>query len=154
MDPQQRGLLQETYLALENSEISFHYVSFTTDSRKGGIPLHQITGSKTSVFTGCFMDDYRLLYAKDPENYAQYGATGLAASILANRLSWFFNLRGTSVNIDTACSSSLVALDLACQSLLSKDCNMVGSKRSFVLPKLFLYCYRFPYGSISVPICL
>ena len=90
-----------------------------------GQPLEQVAGSKTSVYTGSFMDDYRLMYAKDPEQFLQYGGTGLAASLLANRLSWFYNFTGASMNIDTACSSSLVALDAACQSLINRDSDMV-----------------------------
>lgn len=43
----------------------------------------------------------------------------------ANRISWFFNFKGTSFNVDSACSSSLVALDLACTSLISRDTDMV-----------------------------
>ena len=88
--------------------------------------MEDVSGSKTSVYTGCFTDDYRLMYSKDPERFSQYGGTGVSASLLANRLSWFFNFTGTSANVDSACSSSLVALDLACQSLISGESNMVS----------------------------
>jgi len=90
-----------------------------------GMPLEKVAGSRTSVFTGCMADDYIMLYSKDPHDRAAYAATGLAASILANRLSWFYNLTGTSMTIDTACSSSLVALDLACQNLINRESDMV-----------------------------
>lgn len=43
----------------------------------------------------------------------------------ANRISWFYDFKGASMNVDTACSSSLVALDLACQELRSAGSNMV-----------------------------
>ena len=59
-----------------------------------------------------------------------YAATGESLAILANRLSWFFNLTGPSMHIDTACSSSLVALDVACKGLRNGDCGTVGPMAS------------------------
>lgn len=50
--------------------------------------------------------------------------SGGAMSIIANRLSYFLDLRGPSVAVDTACSSSLVAIHLACQSLRTQDCHL------------------------------
>ncbi|KAJ8071242.1 hypothetical protein OCU04_001577 [Sclerotinia nivalis] len=61
---------------------------------------------------------------KDPERLSKHAASGNTFSILANRISWAYNLRGPSMHIDTACSSSLVALHLACQSLRSKESSM------------------------------
>lgn len=49
---------------------------------------------------------------------------GIAPSMLANRVSWFFNFKGTSMNLDSACSSSLVALHLACQDLRAGTTSM------------------------------
>ncbi|KAL8954143.1 MAG: hypothetical protein Q9222_000026 [Ikaeria aurantiellina] len=65
-----------------------------------------------------------MMHCKDPEQGSSYGAVGLEFSMLANRISWFFGLTGTSLNVDTACSSSLVALDLACQNLRNGDSDM------------------------------
>ena len=48
--------------------------------------------------------------------------------MLANRLSWFFDLTGPSLNIDTACSSSLMALHVACQALRNRESSMVGKR--------------------------
>ncbi|KAF2798819.1 reducing type I polyketide synthase [Melanomma pulvis-pyrius CBS 109.77] len=108
LDPQQRGLLETTFRALENA----------------GQVLDQVAGSNTSVFTGCFTDDWELLSMKDSEQCASHTGVGIEASMLANRLSWFFDFKGTSCNLDSACSSGLLAVDLACKSLASGDSDM------------------------------
>ncbi|KAF2468466.1 reducing type I polyketide synthase [Lindgomyces ingoldianus] len=108
MDVQQRTLLETAYRALENA----------------GIPLEKANGSKTSVHTGSFTDDYRQMVFKDNDTLPKYAATGVAISILANRLSWFFNLTGPSIHLDSACSSSMMALDMACQGLRNGDADM------------------------------
>src|SRR6185295_14933829 len=43
---------------------------------------------------------------------------------LTGHVSYKLNLKGPSVNIQTACSTSLVAVHIACQSLLSGECDM------------------------------
>jgi len=40
------------------------------------------------------------------------------------RISYNFNLRGPSFSLNTACSTGLVAIHLACQGLLSGECDM------------------------------
>jgi acyl transferase domain-containing protein len=37
--------------------------------------------------------------------------------MLANRISYFFDLRGPSITLDTACSSGLVAVHEACKAI-------------------------------------
>ncbi|KAG6993746.1 reducing polyketide synthase pksF [Physcia stellaris] len=80
--------------------------------------------STTSVYTGCFTNDWQQLCFKDPEQTADHAGIGVESCMNANRISWFFDSTGSSVNVDTACSSSIVALDLACQSLMNRDANM------------------------------
>ncbi|KAI1761226.1 putative polyketide synthase [Hypoxylon sp. FL1150] len=117
MDPQQRGILETAYRALENS----------------GITIEQCSGTKTSVHTGSFTDDYRSVLFQDPLEGHRYAASGIASSMLANRISWFFNLKGPSINLHTACSSSLTCLHLACEDLrtgatemgLVGGCNLI-----------------------------
>ncbi|KAH8802508.1 hypothetical protein F5884DRAFT_683224 [Xylogone sp. PMI_703] len=109
MDPQQRILMENVYLALENA----------------GIQMDQATSSKTSVFVGAFTNDYqKSILGKDPDVTLKYMPTGTSNSILANRVSWFYDFKGTSVTLDTACSSSLVAFHLACQDLQDKRAEM------------------------------
>jgi acyl transferase domain-containing protein/NADPH:quinone reductase-like Zn-dependent oxidoreductase/SAM-dependent methyltransferase len=71
--------------------------------------------------------DYNRLFDVDEEIQPIYKATGNAGSILANRISWFYDLRGPSMTVETACSSSMVALHLACQSLRTGESKMVSS---------------------------
>ncbi|PKX89349.1 putative polyketide synthase [Aspergillus novofumigatus IBT 16806] len=110
MDPQQRLLLEVTYEGLENA----------------GIPLPEIMGSQTSCFVGSFNADYTDLLLRDPDAIPMYQCTnaGQSRAMMANRVSYFFDLKGPSITVDTACSGSLVALHLACQTLRTGDAAM------------------------------
>lgn len=109
MDPLHRISLEESFRALENA----------------GLSLQDVAGTKTCVFSGCLSPDYVTICHKDTYAPNPYHASGSAINMLANRVSWWFDLRGPSVTVDTACSSSLVALDLACQSIWAGDATMV-----------------------------
>ena len=89
--------------------------------------MNTVVASKTCVFVGNSARDYEALLLRDPESPARYIGTGIGTSMLANRVSWFYDLRGPSVALDTACSSSLSALHLACQSLKDGESRMVRS---------------------------
>jgi hybrid polyketide synthase/nonribosomal peptide synthetase ACE1 len=84
---------------------------------RAGIPLEKLQRSQTAVYVGVMSADYTELLARDIDAFPTYFASGTARSILANRISYFFDWRGPSMTIDTACSSSLFALHLAVQSL-------------------------------------
>ncbi|MCV7230123.1 type I polyketide synthase [Mycolicibacterium komossense] len=101
IDPQQRLLLEVAVEALEHA----------------GIPAETLRRSQTGVFAGASVSEYGYLAARDLGGIDAYTGTGGALSIIANRLSYFLDLRGPSLTVDTACSSSLVAVHLACQSL-------------------------------------
>lgn len=90
-----------------------------------GLSIDSVNGSNTSAYVGSFMNDYETLTHKDLDVPNSYHATGKASAILANRLSWFYNLKGPSVAVNTACSGSLVALHLACESLRTGETSMV-----------------------------
>lgn len=91
--------------------------------------MEKVAGSKTAVFTGAATDDWKALGHRDAEHIGQYAGTGSAYNMIANRVSWFFDFTGPSLNLDTACSSSLVAFHLACQSLINGDADMVQDLR-------------------------
>lgn len=83
-------------------------------------------GTKTACFVGSFCADYTDLLLRDPDAVPMYQCTnaGQSRAMVANRVSYFFDLKGPSVTVDTACSGSLVALHLACQSLRTGDASM------------------------------
>ncbi|KAF2107008.1 phenolpthiocerol synthesis polyketide synthase ppsA [Lophiotrema nucula] len=120
LDPQQRGLLECTYHALENT----------------GLQLSQTNGTQTGVFVGCMGREYDWTLARDPDAQHQYQAIGSGSAMLSNRLSWFYDWKGPSLTIDTACSSSMIALHLACQSLRNGESSMaaVGGANIIINP--------------------
>ncbi|CAG1770041.1 partial polyketide synthase PksN, partial [uncultured bacterium] len=105
MDPQQRLLLELSWETLENA----------------GVRPSSLQGSRCGVFIGIASADYSYRMADDLAAIDASTATGNTASIAANRLSYFYDLRGPSMAIDTACSSSVVAFHQACQSILSGE---------------------------------
>lgn len=108
MDPQQRLLLEVTHEALEYA----------------GIRPSSLRHTQTGVFVGACLGEYGVMASKELSEVNAYSGTGGALSIIANRVSYYFDLRGPSVTIDTACSSSLVAIHLACQSLRTGDSDI------------------------------
>jgi len=108
MDPQQRLLLEVGWEALEHA----------------GLPPSSLRRSQTGVFAGACVSEYGYLASTDLGQVDAWTNTGGALSIIANRLSYFLDLRGPSIAVDTACSSSLVAVHLACQSLRMGDSEL------------------------------
>lgn len=108
MDPQQRLFLQCAWHAIEDA----------------GIRPADLAGSRTGVFVGIFTADYSELLINSGYIREAHAITGLAHSILPNRLSYLLDLHGPSIPVDTACSSSLVALHQAVESIRSGSCDM------------------------------
>ena len=120
IDPQQRLMLEVAVEALEHA----------------GIPADSLQRSQTGVFVGACASEYGFLASRDLSQVEAWTGTGGALSIIANRLSYFLDLRGPSLTIDTACSSSLVAVHLACQSLRAgqSDLALAGGVNLLLSP--------------------
>lgn len=88
--------------------------------------MTEVAQSQTAVYEASMVDDYNKFNSKDAETMPQMTATGTAHSIMANRISWFFDLQGPSLHVDTACSSSMVAVDLAFQHLQANSGSMAS----------------------------
>lgn len=123
MDPQQRLLMELSWEALEDT----------------GVNIPTLSGSRMGVFVGCSGSDYLdiQLGAAGRGGIDIHTQTGSNPSIVANRLSWFYDIHGPSLVVDTACSSSLTALHLACESLRQGNCDaaLVGGVGVLLRPE-------------------
>lgn len=63
------------------------------------------------------------MQTKDVESLTRFSLSGMGTTILANRISHTFNLKGPSCVLDTACSASLYALHAGCAALQSGECD-------------------------------
>ncbi|WP_203840627.1 type I polyketide synthase, partial [Winogradskya humida] len=124
MDPQQRFALELAWHAIEDA----------------GYRAGELAGSRTGVYMGLCHADYAELMERDGVPTDAYFPTGTAYSIVANRLSYFFDLRGPSITNDTACSSSLVSIYEAVAALTNGDCDLAlaGGVNLAWSPKLFV----------------
>jgi acyl transferase domain-containing protein len=127
MDPQHRLLLEMTWEACE----------------RGGIRPSRLRGSNTAVFLGYSGTDYPYRWADDLAVIDSTSMTGNTGSVAANRISYWFDLRGPSMAIDTACSSSLVALHQAWQSI------QAGEVDQAVVGGIALHLHPFPFVGFS-----
>jgi polyketide synthase 13 len=120
IDPQQRMALELTWEALEHARI----------------PASSLRGGSVGVYVGSSTNDYSMLSVSDPAVAHPYAITGTASSIIANRVSYFFDFRGPSMAIDTACSSSLVAVHEGVKALRAGDVDVVlaGGVNALITP--------------------
>ncbi|PSK89915.1 acyl transferase domain-containing protein [Murinocardiopsis flavida] len=107
MDPQQQVLLETAEEALQDA----------------GIAPSSLRGSLTGVWVGSSCPDQVIL------RMGSYGTTmvdtaGALPSMLANRLSWAFDLRGGAEVVNAACSASLVALHRARRALAAGEVDL------------------------------
>ncbi|WP_142271504.1 polyketide synthase Pks13 [Mycobacterium sp. AT1] len=124
IDPQQRMALELTWEALEHARI----------------PASSLRGESVGVYVGSSNNDYTFLSIADPTAAHPYAITGTASSIVANRVSYFYDFRGPSMSIDTACSSSLVAVHEGVKALRAGDVDVVvaGGVNAMITPMVTL----------------
>ena len=64
-----------------------------------------------------------MVVRSDPDNINPYTMTGNSLSVIANRISYNYNLSGPSMTVDTACSSASTAFHLACSAMRGGECE-------------------------------
>lgn len=124
MDPQQRIMLELAWACIEDA----------------GYAPSEFRGSDTGVYIGCCNFDYKVLMERSAPVLDAHFSTGAASTLIPNRISYEFDLRGPSIPLDTACSSSLVALDEAVHALRRGDCSaaLVGGISILCTPNFFI----------------
>lgn len=127
IDPQQRLFLQTVWKTIEDA----------------GYTPSTLAALKTGLFVGVFNHDYAELLQQHAVMDA-YVTTGTMNSMIANRISYFLNLRGPSEAIDTACSSSLVAVHQAVHAILHGDCDLAiaGGVNTLISPTSFISAHK------------
>ena len=128
MDPQQRLLLELSWQAVED----------------GGHRPSELAGRKIGVFVGACHSDYREVLITASDSAEAHAGTGSSCSMLANRLSYFYDFKGPSLTVDTACSSSLFALQHAVTAIRCGDCEqaLVGAANLLCSPTNSISYYR------------
>ena len=103
IEPEQRFFLEATWEAIEDAG----YAS-------------TIRGSNTGVYVGNTVNKYKYILTENHPSISH----GNHSPFISSRISYTHNLQGPAMMIATGCSSSLLAVHIACQGLLSGDCDM------------------------------
>jgi amino acid adenylation domain-containing protein len=109
-DPQARIFLETVWEALDDA----------------GYPRHRLRerhGSRVGVWAGSMYNEYPL-FGVERSLGGEPVSAGAGLADIANRVSYFFDLRGPSMTVDTLCSSSLTCIHLAVESLRRGECEV------------------------------
>lgn len=105
-DPTQRLILLTAYEALEMAGYSQEAT---------------LSNGRIGTFFGQTTDDYR--EHNISQNIDLYYLSGGLRPFGPGRLNYHFKWEGPSYSLDAACSSSSVSVEMACNALLSRDCD-------------------------------
>jgi 3-oxoacyl-(acyl-carrier-protein) synthase/thioesterase domain-containing protein/acyl carrier protein len=131
MDPQHRHFLECCWEAMEDA----------------GYDPERFYG-KIGVFGAASRSTYFLNQLYSNPNISQSAPefllrTGNENDCLTTRVSYKLNLKGPSLSVQTACSSGLVAVCVACNHLLSRQCDMaIAGAVSIFSPQRSGYLYQ------------
>lgn len=105
-DPTQRLILLSAYEALEMAGYSQEAT---------------LRNGRIGTFFGQTTDDWR--EHNSSQNIDLYYVSGGLRPFGPGRLNYYFKWEGPSYSLDAACSSSSVSVEMACNALLTRDCD-------------------------------
>lgn len=131
MDPQQRKALELTWKVIENA----------------GYNPKELAGESVGIFVGVHNNDYAEIISSNSKLSKVYGGyldSGLHVSMIANRVSNWFDFQGPSESINTACSSSLVAIHHAVAAMERGECTMAiaGGINLILSPRVHIASHK------------
>ncbi|HEX6289175.1 MAG TPA: SDR family NAD(P)-dependent oxidoreductase [Herpetosiphonaceae bacterium] len=141
IDPQHRLFLECAWEALEHA-------GYDSEQYKGWIGVYGGLGLPSYLLNNLYQNDQiRLLMASGGTLQL---STANNVDYLSTRVAYKLNLKGPSITLQTACSTALVAVHLACQNLLSYQCDMaLAGGVSVRVPQYDGYWYQ--EGGIMSP---
>ncbi|KAJ8030342.1 Fatty acid synthase [Holothuria leucospilota] len=121
-DPQLRILLEVAYEAIVD----------------GGFNPRELKGSNTGVYIGSSYAEANIIFCGGSRAGGGSAFTGSVPAFLANRLSYYFDLKGPSYTLDAACASGLLVLEIAFQDVLNGKCDyaLVGAVTINLRPQM------------------
>ncbi len=127
LDPQQRMMLETSWLALEDA----------------GIAPVRLTGTRTGVYTGISNDEYRMLVVDSsrPSEAAGslYALSGTNLNGTSGRVAFVLGLMGPAKAVDAACASAMVAVNDAVTDLQhgKADLAIVGGVQAILNGRIY-----------------
>ncbi|KLU90910.1 hypothetical protein MAPG_09435 [Magnaporthiopsis poae ATCC 64411] len=120
MDPNQRQMLEVVFEGLESA----------------GLTLERLDGRTVACFVGSYANDYADMQNRDPLDRAGNYTVGVGRASMANRLSYFLNVKGQSVTLDAACAGSMVGIHMGARALHNGECEaaIIASSNLFINP--------------------
>ncbi|KAI0357949.1 ketoacyl-synt-domain-containing protein [Trametes cingulata] len=101
---------------------------------------------------GCYASgvSFDMFSISGHDDYEARGSFASCPSMIANRISYYLDLRGPSIPIDTACSSSLSATHVAVQAIVHGECEaaVVGGSQ---INHRFAEWLQYSRGSLLSP---
>lgn len=130
MDPQHRLVLEYAWRAFENA----------------GYAPGDTNGIRTGVYASSDMSGYLTGYLYHHILSGTVDVTeaviGCDKDYLASRIAYKCNLKGPAMAVQSSCSSSLLSVHIACQALLSEDCDRaLVTACTVMLPEDLGYIY-------------
>ena len=103
IEPEQRMFLELTYKLMEDAGYAGN-----------------LKGADIGVYVGNSRNKYQYILTENHPSISH----GNHPPFIASRVSYVHDLKGPAMMVATGCSSSLLAVHLACQGLISGDCQM------------------------------